>query len=246
MTTFLQTINNIFVIYIGIGIDWYWYNMDVGIITSSVEYLEILINVIITANNNNANSIKYIITNNEDVFSYSLNSLNNLTPILKIFNIKTADNINDDFISTLPKVDLQIIYSFYIIPKILYMHPKYKTINIHYSLLPSFRGPNPLLAQILKNETYTGISIHYVTDVIDDGNNIIAQTDKVPIIYRNTHMNSYYTTLSLLNKKAYNIIERIIRDINHKKILDPIKTSYENSYYSNYQMKQLIQKIHNH
>jgi methionyl-tRNA formyltransferase len=218
--------------------------MKIGIITSSVEYLTIIINVINSTNNNDTtNNIKYIITNNADVLTYCVV---NLKSTLKIFNIKTADNINDDFISTLPKVDLQIIYSFYIIPKILYMHPKYKTINIHYSLLPSYRGPNPVLAQILKNEKYTGISIHYVTDVIDDGNNIIAQTDKIPIIYKSRCANSYYATLSLLNKEATTILERIIRDINHKKILDPIKTRYENSYYSNYQMKQLIQKIHNH
>ena len=164
---------------------------------------------------------------------------------LHFFNIKTADTINDDFISILPKVDLQIIYSFYIIPKILYMHPKYKTINIHYSLLPSYRGPNPVLAQILKNEKYTGISIHYVTDVIDDGNNIIAQTDKIPIIYKSRCENSYYATLSLLNKEATTILERTIRLINYKKILNPIKTIYENSYYSNNQIKQLMKKIHN-
>ena len=216
--------------------------MNIGIITNSIEYLKIIINVINSINNNNnntttnTNNIKYIITNNAHVFTYCLV---NLKTILNIFNIKTADTINDDFISILPKVDLQIMYSFYIIPKILYMHPKYKTINIHYSLLPSYRGPNPVLAQILKNEKYTGISIHYVSDVIDDGNNIIAQTDKIPIIYKNTNTNSYYATLSLLNKKVTTTLERTIRLINYKKILDPIKTMYENSYYSNNQIKQL-------
>lgn len=216
--------------------------MKIGIITNSIEYLKIIINVINSINNNNnttttnTNNIKYIITNNAHVFTYCLV---NLKTILNIFNIKTADTINDDFISILPKVDLQIIYSFYIIPKILYMHPKYKTINIHYSLLPSYRGPNPVLAQILKNEKYTGISIHYVSDVIDDGNNIIAQTDKFPIIYKNTNTDSYYATLSLLNKKVTTTLERTIRLINYKKILDPIKTMYENSYYSNNQIKQL-------
>jgi methionyl-tRNA formyltransferase len=216
--------------------------MNIGIITNSIEYLKIIINVINSINNNNnntttnTNNIKYIITNNAHVFTYCLV---NLKTILNIFNIKTADTINDDFISILPKVDLQIMYSFYIIPKILYMHPKYKTINIHYSLLPSYRGPNPVLAQILKNEKYTGISIHYVSDVIDDGNNIIAQTDKIPIIYKNTNTNSYYATLSLLNKKVTTTLERTIRLINYKKILDPIKTMYENSYYSKHQIKQL-------
>lgn len=217
--------------------------MKIGIITSSVEYLTIIINVINSTNNNDTtNNIQYIITDDADVLTYCVV---NLKPTLKIFNIKTADNINDDFISTLLKVDLQIIYSFYIIPKILYMHPKYKTINIHYSLLPSYRGPNPVLAQILKNEKYTGISIHYVTDVIDDGNNIIAQTDKIPIIYKSRCENSYYATLSLLNKEATTILERTIRLINYKKILNPIKTMYENSYYSNNQIKQLMKKIHN-
>lgn len=220
--------------------------MKIGIITNSIEYLKTIINVInsinsinnttTTTTSTNTINIKYIITNNADVFNYCLI---NFKTILHFFNIKTADTINDDFISILPKVDLQIIYSFYIIPKILYMHPKYKTINIHYSLLPSYRGPNPVLAQILKNEKYTGISIHYVSDVIDDGNNIIAQTDKIPIIYKNTNTNSYYATLSLLNKKVTTIMERTLRLINYKKILDPIKTMYENSYYSNHQIKQL-------
>ena len=222
--------------------------MKIGVITSSVEYLTTIINVINTTNDNDTindndttNDIIYIITNHPDVLTYCVV---NLKPTLKILYIKTADNINDEFISILPKVDLQIIYSFYIIPKILYMHPKYKTINIHYSLLPSYRGPNPVLAQILRNEKYTGISIHYVTDVIDDGNNIIAQTDKIPIIYKNRCTNSYYATLLLLNKEATTILERIIRLINHEKILNPIKTVYENSYYSNNQIKQLMKKIH--
>lgn len=218
--------------------------MKFGIITNSIKHLKIIINVILTIDNS-TNNIEYIITDNEDVLSYCL-SHDTLKTILKIFYIKTADSINDDFISMLPKVDLQIIYSFYIIPKILYMHPKYKTINIHYSLLPSYRGPNPVLAQILKNEKYTGISIHYVSDVIDDGNNIIAQTNKIPIIYKNTYMNSYYATLSLLNEKTTTILEKIIRVINDKKILDPIKTIYENSYYSNHQIKQLMQKKNNY
>ena len=211
-------------------------NMNLGIITDSIKYLKIIINVITTINNNTT-SIKYVITNNSDVFNYCLV---NLKSILKIFYIETADKINDDFISTLPNVDLQIIYSFYIIPKILYMHPKYKTINVHYSLLPSYRGPNPVLAQIIKNEKYTGISIHYVSDVIDDGNNIIAQTDKIPIIYKNTYMNSYCATLSVLNKKAITVLEKIIHLISYNKILDPIPTVYEDSYYSTNEIKQLI------
>jgi methionyl-tRNA formyltransferase len=43
-------------------------------------------------------------------------------------------------------------------------------INVHFSLLPSYKGPAPLFWQIRNNETTTGISIHYLTQQLDAGN----------------------------------------------------------------------------
>ena len=46
---------------------------------------------------------------------------------------------------------------------------KHGSINVHFSLLPSYKGPAPLFWQIKNNESTTGISIHYLTDKVDSG-----------------------------------------------------------------------------
>lgn len=51
---------------------------------------------------------------------------------------------------------------------------KQEIFNIHASLLPKNRGPNPIQWAIIKNENETGISIHRVSNKLDAGN-IIAQ-----------------------------------------------------------------------
>ena len=46
--------------------------------------------------------------------------------------------------------------------------------NLHPSLLPAYRGPNPIHWQLENNERNTGVTLHEVTETIDAGN-IIAQ-----------------------------------------------------------------------
>jgi methionyl-tRNA formyltransferase len=48
--------------------------------------------------------------------------------------------------------------------------PELGIINLHPSLLPKYRGPYPDQAVLLNNETETGISIHYITEMLDSGN----------------------------------------------------------------------------
>jgi methionyl-tRNA formyltransferase len=52
-------------------------------------------------------------------------------------------------------------------------------INFHYGILPKFRGPNPILAQMLQYETHSGITVHFVDEKIDNGPMILQQ--KIPI-----------------------------------------------------------------
>ncbi len=48
-------------------------------------------------------------------------------------------------------------------------------INFHYGILPKFRGPNPILAQMLQYETHSGITVHVVDEKIDNGPIILQQ-----------------------------------------------------------------------
>ena len=47
--------------------------------------------------------------------------------------------------------------------------PKYGWINIHYSLLPKFRGAAPIQRAIMNNEKETGISIMKIDEGLDSG-----------------------------------------------------------------------------
>ena len=48
-------------------------------------------------------------------------------------------------------------------------------INFHYGLLPKYRGPNPVLAQLLNGETESGITVHIVDENIDTGPIVMQQ-----------------------------------------------------------------------
>lgn len=47
--------------------------------------------------------------------------------------------------------------------------PKIGTINVHPSLLPKYRGPNPYIQTILNGEKQTGVTLHLVDESYDSG-----------------------------------------------------------------------------
>ncbi len=67
-----------------------------------------------------------------------------------------------------------------IIPEDILNMPKFGSINIHYSLLPKYRGASPVESAILNGDTETGVSIQKMKYELDSGN-IIAQ-EKVEIL----------------------------------------------------------------
>ena len=56
-----------------------------------------------------------------------------------------------------------------IIPKVFLDYPKYKCINIHFSILPKYRGAVPIQKAILDGATETGISIMIMSEGLDEG-----------------------------------------------------------------------------
>ena len=47
--------------------------------------------------------------------------------------------------------------------------PKIATINVHPSLLPKYRGPNPYMQTILHGEEKSGVTFHLMTEKFDAG-----------------------------------------------------------------------------
>ena len=67
-----------------------------------------------------------------------------------------------------------------ILPEKIINMPKFGSINIHYSLLPKYRGASPVESAILNGETETGVTIQKMAFKLDSGP-IMAQ-EKVAIL----------------------------------------------------------------
>jgi methionyl-tRNA formyltransferase len=71
-----------------------------------------------------------------------------------------------------------------IIPEKIINLPKFGTINLHYSLLPAYRGASPVESAILNGDTETGITIQQMVYKLDAGN--ILFQEKIEILETET------------------------------------------------------------
>ena len=127
------------------------------------------------------------------------------SPVKKVAienNIKviTPNNIKVDYqeiVDVNPDIIITCAYG-QIIPKILLDLPKYKCVNVHASILPKYRGGAPIHAALLNGDPYSGITIMYMDEGMDDGD-IITQ-EKVRI-EDNDNINTLSDKLSVLGSK---------------------------------------------
>lgn len=83
------------------------------------------------------------------------------------------------------EVELSVVVAYgKIIPKNILNIPRLGSINVHYSLLPKYRGASPIESAILNGETETGVTIQQMVYQMDAGP-IIAQ-EKVAILENET------------------------------------------------------------
>lgn len=66
-----------------------------------------------------------------------------------------------------------------IVPEFFIEYPKYKAINVHFSLLPKYRGAVPIQKAILEGEKETGISIMLMSKGLDEGDIIKQFKEKI-------------------------------------------------------------------
>lgn len=86
-------------------------------------------------------------------------------------------------------------------------------INIHYSLLPQYRGLHSTVWAILNDELYLGATIHLMSQYIDDG----------PIIYqykvKNDFKSTSYDYMTMFNKKMTEVVSGVLSDYINGRIL---------------------------
>ncbi|MCX8066089.1 MAG: methionyl-tRNA formyltransferase [Candidatus Hydrogenedentes bacterium] len=88
--------------------------------------------------------------------------------------------------------------------------PRIGCINVHSSLLPNHRGPNPFSAVILQGESESGVTFHIMDEGIDTGP-IIAQ-ERFPITESDTAYTVYCKASELAGKMVPQVLAKIERE----------------------------------
>lgn len=122
---------------------------------------------------------------------------------------------NPEFLETLKKLDADIfVVVAYgkILPLEIINLPKFKTVNVHFSLLPKYRGPSPIQAALLAGDSHTGSSIFVLDEGVDTGP-LIAQE-----IAAIESFDNYFTLSDKLARLSAKIINTVLADYSSGKI----------------------------
>lgn len=95
-----------------------------------------------------------------------------------------------------------------IVPKEFLDYPKYGCINIHFSLLPKYRGAVPIQKAILDGEEKTGISIMLMSEGLDEGD--ILQIFEEDILDSDTNLSLRQRLVEKSSKVLGDVLERWI------------------------------------
>ena len=106
------------------------------------------------------------------------------------------------------KPDVIVVYAMsQLLKENIFTIPKYGTINLHPSLLPKYRGPNPLFWQYYKMEEEVGITLHYIDKGEDTGDIIYQEKLEIPFGLKLNTLNSILIKLSI--KIIFRALENI-------------------------------------
>ena len=98
---------------------------------------------------------------------------------------------------------------------------------MHYSLLYSYGGPNPVEWQVHNKEKYTGVSVHFISNKIDRGKLIVQKKTEMPQPCKN------YLVYKKLDPIGNNCVVEAIEIIkNNPENVPTLESEYPYSYYS--------------
>jgi methionyl-tRNA formyltransferase len=131
---------------------------------------------------------------------------NNL-PVLQPTKLK-----DPEFTEALKVLDAQlfIVVAFRMLPEIVWNMPPMGTINVHGSLLPSYRGAAPINWAVINGEKETGVTTFKLKAAIDTGN--ILLQDKLPISESDT-AGTIHDTMMVLGANL--LVKTLTGLINH-------------------------------
>ena len=142
--------------------------------------------------------IKILITNKSEAGCISRAKNSNISyKVIKSSDYENKDYFEDEIINTIKKQDIELVVMagwMKIMSSKFVNEFKNKIINIHPSLLPSFKGSNAIKEAITNDAKITGCSVHFVEPEVDSGHLImqaaltISDKDNLETITQKLHI----------------------------------------------------------
>lgn len=137
------------------------------------------------------------------------------------------------------KIDLIVLNSWSILPNDLLNLPKYKTINIHPSLLPKYRGSLPTLWSLKNKDNSSAVTYIVLNDKIDEG---IVVAQHLFLIDEEDDWYSLEVKISTILKNT--LVKDILNYLNNK--YQKVGLSEKNSvtgFYNKYRLIDLLNEV---
>jgi len=122
-------------------------------------------------------------------------------------------------------IELSIVVAYgKILPEALIKEPRLGTINIHYSLLPLYRGASPLEQALLSGDTVTGVTVQQMEFKLDSGAIIAKEEINIDI----------NETKDILRENLINLGGKLLCEVLPDIISESIKTKPQNENIATY------------
>lgn len=111
--------------------------------------------------------------------------------------------------------DLIVVYLMsHLLKRNIFETPKYGTLNLHPSLLPNYKGPNPWFWMYYNMDKIGGVTVHYIDDGEDTGDIIYQKIYKIPLGIKLSEFQDFAIKrigLQLLIKAINNILNGTVK-----------------------------------
>lgn len=104
-------------------------------------------------------------------------------PVIEPARIRTDAAALERITAAGPDVNIVVAYG-QIIPRAVHYFPRYHSLNVHFSLLPAYRGAAPVQRTVLAGDAETGVTIIELDDRMDEGD--ILAVERTPVGPRET------------------------------------------------------------
>jgi len=142
---------------------------------------------------------------------------------LNIIELENWENFKEKIIPLNPQAGIIASFGKIIPQDVMNLFPK-GIINVHPSLLPKYRGPNPIRETILNNDKQAGTTLFIIDEQIDHGP-IISQ-EKIELTGKETYLELEEKLAKLGADLIKNIIEKFLTEKIDLKIQNDLIATY--------------------